>query len=118
MSVYKALGHAANQRGATNENRVLSVLEEDQPPWLISVRSATNEEDSKGVDIVVDTDVGKLFLQVKSSKTGVAKHKSKRRQSMIGVVRCSHRVSDARLRARAHGVLRSLRKQVLKIRKK
>lgn len=116
MSVHKALGRAANQRGETNEIRVLNVLQTEQPAWMFSARAATEDEDSKGVDIVVDTDVGKLFLQVKSSRTGVAKHKSKRRASMIGVVRCHHRVSDAQLRVRTHGVLISLRKQVLTIR--
>ena len=35
-------------------------------------RSATRAEDHDGIDVVVESDVGKLFVKVKSSRTGKA----------------------------------------------
>jgi hypothetical protein len=37
-----------------------------------AARAATRAEDNRGIDIVVDSDVGKLYLQVKSSRAGRA----------------------------------------------
>lgn len=36
-----------------------------------TARHATREEDHRGIDIVLETDVGRLYLQVKSSYRGV-----------------------------------------------
>lgn len=114
MSVQKALGHVANLRGKTNETRVLHVISDSTPAWVEKVRSANPEEDAKGVDVVVYTDVGKLFLQVKSSKAGIKAYSEKKRRSMIGVVLCHHRISDERLRKSVYRELAKLRETVLK----
>jgi hypothetical protein len=39
----------------------------DRPSWIRKVRRARKGEDRHGVDVVVQSDVGRLFLQVKRS---------------------------------------------------
>jgi len=43
------------------------------PEWIYSGRPATHEEDSQGIDCVFETDVGQLYIQVKSTGEAVAK---------------------------------------------
>jgi hypothetical protein len=38
-----------------------------RPPWMHRARPATRMEDRSGIDIVVESDVGALLVQVKSS---------------------------------------------------
>lgn len=70
-------GKLAAERGREHEALVLRVLDKGPlPTWATSFRSATTEEDARGVDVVVSTsDAGDLLLQVKSSQTGAAKFK-------------------------------------------
>lgn len=105
----KALGLANNERGAWNERRVLHVLSSDVPAWVRSARAATKAEDRKGIDVVVDTDVGMLYLQVKSSRKGAERFDP--RGKMIGVVVAGD-ASEKQLRRRVLGILGELRRQV------
>jgi hypothetical protein len=41
-----------------------------RPPWMRMARRASRIEDRSGIDIVVESDVGTLALQVKSSALG------------------------------------------------
>lgn len=59
--------------GRNNERRVLDALTEEilragSIPWIANVRLAMPEEDARGIDVIFDTDVGKIYVQVKSSK--------------------------------------------------
>jgi hypothetical protein len=51
---------------------------ERAPVWFKSLRRATSEEDAKGIDLVVEIDLGQVLIQVKSSwsraKEFVEKH--------------------------------------------
>jgi hypothetical protein len=51
-----------------------------------SARKATRDEDADGIDVVIESDVGKLFVQVKSSRGGKAAFAEKRRRARIAVV--------------------------------
>jgi hypothetical protein len=51
-----------------------------------SVRAATRREDHRGIDVVIESDVGKLFVQVKSSIAAKAKFEGRRRSARIVVV--------------------------------
>lgn len=65
---------AAREKGATAEQKVLASLNRASRPWWIEhVRQARTGEDHSGIDVVVGTPLGPLFLQVKSSATGALK---------------------------------------------
>jgi len=86
MKLFKKV---AKEKGTGAEVRILNILLEhknDWPDWLASVRSATQEEDKRGVDIVAVADIGKLYLQVKSSWTGVKHFNTRRRSKMISTI--------------------------------
>jgi hypothetical protein len=111
MSINETLGHAANERGAHNEGRVLEAVERlaTELDWISGGRKGTEEEDAAGVDVVVETDVGPLYLQVKSSKFGAGSFKEKRRRpKWLGVVVVGS-VNDRALRRRVTAALHPLR---------
>lgn len=74
-SFHKALGSATNQKGREAEIAVLATLIRSEgnplPAWVEAARYSTPDEERRGIDIVVMTDVGRLFLQVKRSREGV-----------------------------------------------
>jgi hypothetical protein len=81
------LGKDAKKRGRTNEARVLEALAlPARPTWMLSVRKGTKSEDHAGIDVVVDSDVGKLFVQVKSSRGGKVAFLGRRRSARIAIV--------------------------------
>jgi hypothetical protein len=65
----KLYGDAARERGAANEERLLAAVFglRAGASWIRDARRATPEEDAVGVDVVVESDVGPLRLQAKSS---------------------------------------------------
>ena len=81
-NVHVLLRTIANQRGRTSEQRVLEACQlPGRPAWMKSARAATRAEDHDGIDVVVESDVGKLFVQVKSSRRGKADFEEKRRRA-------------------------------------
>ncbi len=81
------LGKDAKKRGRTNETRVIEALAlPTRPPWMRSVRRGTKAEDHAGIDVVVESDVGKLFVQVKSSRGGKAAFLERRRRARVAIV--------------------------------
>lgn len=52
---------------------VAAVLGSELPVWIRSTRKATKEEDAQGIDFVIETDKGAVYLQVKSSKAAAEK---------------------------------------------
>ncbi len=86
-NVHAILGKIANQRGRTSEQRVLEACQlPGRPGWMKSARAATRAEDHDGIDVVVESDVGKLFVQVKSSLRGKADFEERRRRARVAVV--------------------------------
>jgi hypothetical protein len=58
-------------RGLESEARVLEACQlPTRPTWMHRSRRATRIEDRSGIDIVVESDVGRLLVQVKSSALG------------------------------------------------
>jgi hypothetical protein len=62
-----------NKQNATGKLRELRTLEmvlsmRTSDPAIVSARKATKEEDANGIDIVVETIFGSVFVQVKSDK--------------------------------------------------
>jgi hypothetical protein len=72
-NVARVLGKIGSERGRANEHHVLEAcLLASRPAWMVSARAGTRAEDHDGIDVVVESDVGKLYVQVKSSRTGKA----------------------------------------------
>lgn len=70
------------KKGRKNESLVLQALnnaanKNKLPKWIHEFYLSSYEEDQKGIDLIVNTDVGKLYLQIKSSKYGKNKFENK-----------------------------------------
>lgn len=72
-------GDIRRQRGNFNERKAQEALSKsgNLPEWISSVRKATREEDRKGIDLIASTDVGDIYLQIKSSVTGKRHHEER-----------------------------------------
>lgn len=80
--------------------------------WIFDVRKATARQDRAGIDLVVTTDSGKLYLQVKSNKNTVRKWRKKHGRSgnnYIGAVVCNDEISESELNRVLSGLLTELR---------
>ncbi len=69
---FNKIGH---ERGTFAENIIERIFKDrfqtgDVPKWLTGYERATLEDDSRGIDGWFYTDVGKIPLQIKSSRTG------------------------------------------------
>lgn len=107
MGVRNILGKIGSERGAENEERALRVLNSYQKPeWLHEVIKATYEEDQEGIDIVCHSDVGKLFLQIKSSETGRINAKNDRNKAIVVI---NAKMDDQEVSAKLIGALSSIR---------
>jgi hypothetical protein len=92
-----------HQRGIESEMRLLeSCRLSAHPPWMHRARLATRIEDRSGVDILVESDLGALLVQVKSSNAG--KQHFRRRPLLSGaiVVVCGAKVVGQLKPIRAH----------------
>jgi hypothetical protein len=70
-TIIRSVGrNAGNVSGKRRELDTLDRIIALRPllPWIVVVREATREEDKQGIDIVITTAVGNLFVQVKSGK--------------------------------------------------
>lgn len=86
-SLRRAFGKIAHQKGLSSENLTKVALKDlsESVGWVNDFRRANRLEDrKKGIDFVVETDVGKIFLQIKSSQTG--KENSLKKHPKIPVI--------------------------------
>lgn len=85
------LNTIAHERGLRNEQRVLFACQNpNRPSWMLSARIATKEEDHNGIDIVIQSDIGKLFVQVKSSEKGKEAFSERRRRARVAIIVVHH----------------------------
>jgi hypothetical protein len=97
------------QRGIESEMRVLAGCHlPSRPPWMQRARLATRIEDRSGIDIVIESDVGALLVQVKSSKGG-EEHFRPRKFLSIAIVVVRPADSAEALLARVVGELEPIR---------
>lgn len=97
----KAIGDAARAKGENRELRAVASLALGEiPPWLLSVRRATQPEDFRGIDIVGESDVGTLMVQVKGCAAAARNFKADPRSRYIEVVIVDERTDDATIRVR------------------
>lgn len=81
-------GRDAHAFGLRNERRFVAWFGgllggEGVPEWVVGVRHATPEEDARGIDVWVKTDVGDVPVQIKSSHRDAASFVSKPRDIEI-----------------------------------
>ena len=108
------LGKLGSERGRANEHHALEAcLLPTRPAWMTSARAATRAEDHDGIDVVVESDVGKLFVQVKSSRTGKAAFAERRRRAHVAVVVVKSGDTLEEILRRAVGALAPVRKRYL-----
>ena len=106
----RVLGELARERGRASEARVLRACRrKDRPDWMRAARAATSEEDRHGIDVVVESDVGKLYVQVKSSAVGKVAFQDRRPRARIAVVVVRSRDSNEDLLRQIVGELSRLR---------
>jgi hypothetical protein len=107
-------GSMSNRRGAEAEERLLRCLENcpSLPQWVQSIRRASQKEDGRGIDLVCNTNYGKLYLQVKSSFAGAAEFCMKKRKCHTLVVVVNNDIADEELISNAKKALRSLKKSI------
>lgn len=75
----RALGRAFNSKGKNGENRLGQLIEHQiqdhhSPQWINSIRPANSDEQRHGFDWMVETDVGGIKIDVKTSgRTAIRK---------------------------------------------
>lgn len=110
--VARGLGDLARVRGAVNEGAALraAMSAPTRIRWVTAARAATPDEDRRGIDIVVTTTLGALWLQVKSSPLAARAWAAKNGHKMIEVVVASH--DEHTMCARVDGALWTLRRRI------
>ncbi len=66
-SVAKDAGNVSGKRRELETMRMIVAMK-PSCPMIVDVRRATRDEDAQGIDLVIDTPSGTLFVQVKSGK--------------------------------------------------
>lgn len=115
---HKTNGHRANEKGRLAEQRCLESVNElrVKSPWIYGARLANLKEDARGIDVVVETDLGKLYLQVKSSHYGAHKFRRKRPKAKAIVIIIPADMTDQKLQNTVAVRLGCLRKYIKKLR--
>ncbi len=76
MGIFQTYGKVANEKGHKNESRILMSLQnENLPSWMTGISKTPDY--FPNFDFVIQTDVGPLYLQVKSSRNGKLKFADK-----------------------------------------
>jgi hypothetical protein len=106
-----------HERGLANEARVLEAcLLRARPAWITSARRASRMEDRSGIDVVVESDVGALPIQVKSSNWG-KKHFRRRPLIAVAIVVVRRADTPEMLLDKVLALLEQIRKERLQARR-
>lgn len=88
-------GRYGNTRGRAHEERFVEIVATRfQAKWFRSVRRASKREDQRGIDAVIDTSIGPLYVQVKSSPGGMRRFVQKKRRARVTVNIVRETLSD------------------------
>ncbi len=99
-NLYKLLGEIKRSRGKKHEDRFIKAMEEGTnfPSWYRGVRKATRAQDRRQIDAICDTDVGEIYIQIKSSHSGRIKFEEKHGRSGIVCVVVNETISEDTIR--------------------
>lgn len=113
-SIHFILGRLGNERGVNAEARVVAAMRTaHKPPWIRSVERAPARLDRRGVDVIVRSDVGDLYLQVKSSRRGREAFLERERRLPIACIVVRIGESDERVAAKVISAAGELRARFL-----
>ncbi|MEI6528285.1 MAG: hypothetical protein WCO10_01265 [bacterium] len=85
----RRLGHVELAKGKKAEERTFEAILKFAYglDWFKTVRFATKEEDTRGIDLVVETrDIGSLYVQVKSSWVAATRFKNHHPRMVVAVL--------------------------------
>ena len=111
--IRSARGRFGTAAGALHEETVFLAFTDRRarfPSWFRAIRPPTHREDQRGIDAVVDTDVGQLHLQIKSSIIYAARFKGRPGHDRIAVVIVHTADSSSCTRRKVLQALRDLRR--------
>lgn len=108
------LGRTGVAVGHAGERRVLKSFHHfGTPRWWQGIREATNEEDAQGIDHVVFTDVGDIFIQVKTSLSKGTSRSPKRNDRDVPIVYVNLEDSDVEIRKRVIRIISQEHRHIL-----
>ena len=87
--VFKILENIQKSRGFQNEERFMRAIENgngNNPDWYNGISKATMEQDQKGIDFIIHTAFGNIFIQIKSSEIGAKKFLNKLRNKNFRII--------------------------------
>ena len=87
--VLNLLRKTEKSRGFWTEERFMRAIENSNgnaPDWLKGISKSTKEEDQKGIDFIIHTSFGNIFVQVKTSENGANIFKKRKRNFRIIVL--------------------------------
>lgn len=120
--IRKVIGDVINSRGRAREEQVLTALTRSDgasfPPWFQGAERASDGDDARGIDVIVYSDVGKLFLQVKGSPKAVQEFLKKHPKGNIVPFLVHDDEYIEGLRKRLVEALNAERRRVLDLRKR
>lgn len=98
----------SNGRRRGRESEALAVdafVDQDfhPPTWFHGIEPSTHEQDQRGIDAVVHTDVGDIYVQIKSSLAGEEKFRARQEESprLAHIVLAIVRVGESSMETRA-----------------
>jgi len=116
-----SLGRTGLAVGRAGEERVLKAFlhvnpkHAKHPSWWQKIRKATPEEDAQEVDCAILTDVGEIYLQIKTSLTKrEAGRPIRTERNDIRIVYINLKDSDAEIRRKVRRAIITERKRILK----
>jgi hypothetical protein len=122
-NIRRALHDISLERGRRNKERFFEAMKAkdssvEMPKWFVRAYHASRKEDLfEGKDAIIETkDVGKLFIQIKSSYAGAQnflKGKHCKHHSFIGVIVIHDNDTNESIRTRARRILSKLRQDIL-----
>ncbi|MAG12845.1 hypothetical protein CL630_03480 [bacterium] len=113
------LGCIGNEVGAAGERRVIKVFDVlGMPEWMSKpIRRATQEEDARGVDAFLITDVEEIPIQIKTSLSKEGKELPKRNDRDIAIIYMNLNESDSELRRKIIRIVSQERRCIIEDRK-
>lgn len=101
--------------GRTKEKMAQIALSQGPlPSWIKGFRRTAHREDIEGKDLVILTDVGTVFIQIKSSVDACRAFLEKERKFPVGVVMIKPTDPPDFVRANLIAVVGRLRRQIIK----
>lgn len=117
MRIERIFGRVGHNRGITSELSVKRAMSKginggDLPMWIVGYEQASFEDDSTGVDGWVDTDVGRIKIQIKSSRKSAKEFRKNHPDTAVVIVEQGD--EDEKIQGKIASAVGLLRKKYLR----